>query len=106
MTFTKENRDALSLGDLLDAAERLKRETGRRVLLLLQPLFVDPGPLNVWTHSYGKTFTRSPEDLERLRREAAPIGRFEDTPRLDERYAVFELRDPPSVAAGSARAAP
>lgn len=106
VTFTKENRDALSLGDLLDAAERLKRETGRRVLLLLQPLFVDPGPRNVWTHSYGKTFTRSPEDLERLRREAAPIGRFEDTPRLDERYAVFELRDPPPGAAGSARAAP
>jgi hypothetical protein len=101
VTFTKENRDALSLGELLDAAEHLRRETGRRVLLLIQPLFVDPGPRNVWTHSYGKTFTRIPEDLERLRRETAPIGRFEDTPRLDERYAVFELRDPRSGATGS-----
>jgi hypothetical protein len=55
-----------------------------------------PGPRNIWKYSYGKkTFTRSSGDLERLRREAAPIGRFEDTPQFDERYAVFELRDPP-----------
>jgi hypothetical protein len=101
VSFTTKNRDTLSLGEILDAGARLRQETGRRVLLLIQPLFVDPGPRNVWTHSYGKTFTRSLEDLERLRREAAPIGRFEDTPRLDERYAVFELRDPPRGAAGS-----
>jgi hypothetical protein len=106
VSFTTKNRDTLSLGELLDAAERLRRETGRRVLLLLQPLFVDPGSRNIWKYSYGKkTFTRSSEDLERLRREAAPIGRFEDTPQFDERYAVFELRDPPPGAAGSARAA-
>lgn len=95
VSFTTKNRDTLSLGEILDAAKRLRRETGRRVLLLCQPLFVDPGPRNVWTHSYGKTFTRSPEELERLRSEAVPVGRFVDTPQVDERYAVFELRDPP-----------
>lgn len=98
---TKQNRDDLTLGEILDAARRLRRDTGRRVLLLMQPLFVDPGPRNAWTHSFGKTFTRSPGDLERLAAEAAPIGRFVDTPRIDERYVVFELRDPPPASGPS-----
>ena len=94
---TKENRDDLTLGGVLDAAGRLRRETGRPVLLLMQPLFVDPGPQNTWTHSFGKKFTRSAADLERLAAEATPIGRFVDTRQIDERYVVFEMRDPPTV---------
>jgi hypothetical protein len=105
VSFTTKNRDTISLGEILDAAARLRHETGRGVLLLFQPLFVDPGPQNVWKYSYGrKTFTRSPEELERLRTETTPIGRFEDTPQFDERYAVFELRDPPPSAAELQRA--
>jgi len=93
VSFTTRNRDVISLGEILDTASRLRRETGRPVLLLFQPLFVDPGPRSVWKHSYGrKTFTRSPEELERLAREAVPIGRFVDTPQVDERYAVFEMQ--------------
>jgi hypothetical protein len=97
---TKQNRDTISLGEILDAAGHVRRETGRPVLLLFQPLFVEPGPQNVWKYSYGKkTFTRSTEELERLRGEAAPVGRFVDTPQVDERYAVFELNDRPSSGA-------
>ena len=92
---TKENRDDLTLGQVLDAAGRLRRETGRRVLLLMNPVLVDPGPQNSWTHSFGKTFTRSPGDLERLAAQATLIGRFVDTRQIDERYVVFEMRDPP-----------
>jgi hypothetical protein len=94
VSFTTKNRDTISLGEILDVATRLQRETKHPVLLLLQPLFADPGPRDVWKYSYGKkTFTRSPGELERLRRETVPVGRFVDTPQVDERYVAFEVRD-------------
>jgi hypothetical protein len=100
VSFTTKNRDANSLGEILDAAGRIRQETGRPVLLLFQPLFVEPGPQNVWKYSYEKkTFTRSAVQLERFQVEAAPIGRFVDTPQVDERYAVFQMRDRPSSGA-------
>jgi hypothetical protein len=95
VSFTTTNRDTISLGEILDIAARLHHETNRPVLLLFHPLFVDPGPGDVWKYSYGKrTFTRSPAELERLRRETVPLGRFVDTPQFDERYVVFRLGDP------------
>lgn len=89
--FTTANDRELSLGALLDTAQKLQKEQQKNVVIMLGHRNLSPqGPFEL-SFSYGKIFRYSPEELARLQRETIPISQFRDA-LGDENYDIYLLK--------------
>ncbi len=85
--FTTSGKQSLSLDDLADVAERLRRETGRPVALVMGHQLSDRGPFSI-RYPYGLEFHYSIDELKRFASRATFVTVF-DRAVSDENYALF-----------------
>ncbi|HEX7342845.1 MAG TPA: hypothetical protein VF398_01180 [bacterium] len=85
------NRIALSLGELLDAAQKIKVSEGKPVLIALGHSLSSRQPSLHIKYSYNKLFTASPEEIAAFRSQTAKIAEFFRS-TSDENYEVYLLR--------------
>jgi hypothetical protein len=86
--LTTERKARLTLDEFLDAGITLKRDTGRPVLMVIQPL--DPRGPFVLKYPYGFEFEYSPQSLERFQSIVEPLVVF-DKAVSDENYWLCQL---------------
>ncbi len=89
VSFTKNNQQNYSLNDLLDTAERLRREYQRPVIIVIGHELNKNGPYSI-TFPYGRSFFYDQESLARLYKSTTRIKRRRQT-ITDENYDVFLL---------------
>jgi hypothetical protein len=89
--FTTANAANLTLNELLDAAQKIQKESGKPVLIMLGHPVSLHGPYKKH-FSYGKTFLYSPEEFARLQKEAALISQFNGA-LTDENYDIYLLKE-------------
>jgi len=101
VSFTRQSRLHLGLGEFLHEAWRVHVEEKREVLLALGHLkdldpLAEPGvaPQSV-SYGFGRTFSWSPEDLRMWKGSTEFVARFSDNVAGDERYAIYKLVAPP-----------
>lgn len=95
VSLKQDNRSQASLEDLLDDALRLRRETGRPVVIALgAEINLRAGrKTSLFFHSYDKSFILEPRAVERFLGETVRIARL-DGAVTDENYEVYLLEKP------------
>ena len=90
-SFTREFKQNLSLGELLNTAEQMHASTGKPVLILLQADAVKPGGSGRQINSYGRVFVWNAQESTRLASETQPVAHFTGA-MTDEIYDVYEVK--------------
>lgn len=90
--LTRENKQELTLGEMLETARSLKQQEQKPVLIALGhfDLFQQPPPY-VRGESYGKRFTWTKQDLEDFCASTVKLAEFKQDVE-NERYEVYLLR--------------
>jgi len=91
VNFTAENRDTLSLGELLGAAEQVQRSQGRRALIVIGLHPRAPRLAGQLPYSFGKVFRWTEAETQEFQVRTRLVAAF-DTAATDEYYKVYELR--------------
>ncbi len=93
--FSKRAEHTISLGLILDTAQRLARETGRPVVFASsEPLFRSGRP-GYWIRANFGDSVQTVGDLRRLHAIARPIADFDHVTAGDESYAVYVIEPVP-----------
>lgn len=92
VSFTTRNRRELTLSELLSAAEALRQEQGRPVLVVIGHALNPGGPYTI-EYGYGKRFVYSREMVEAFTAATRAVASFRIAPE-DENYEVFRLLAP------------
>jgi hypothetical protein len=91
VAFTKAAMRTSSLAELLDTARRLRRETGRPVVIVLQKRLVARAPAEDWDQGYIGRFVTTPEQVRAFLTATRRLASF--APAItDETYDVYLLR--------------
>jgi hypothetical protein len=85
--FTEANRAALSLDDLMDAADGLQKDTGKEVLIVMGHSLSEGGPFTVKL-AFHHEFTYTSTSLEEFLSRATLLARF-DGATTDENYSLY-----------------
>jgi hypothetical protein len=85
--FTEANRAALSLDELMAAADRLQRETGEEVLIVMGHSLAEGGPFT-FKLPFHHEFTYTSASLEEFLSRATLLARF-DGATTDENYTLY-----------------
>jgi len=85
--FTIDNKRDMSLGQLLDTGQRLKKETGKPIILALGHFNLPNRYPKEIEFSYGKKFYWSDEDMGRLYARTKKIAEFKSANR--ENYELY-----------------
>ncbi|HLG86309.1 MAG TPA: hypothetical protein VKZ79_03835 [Alphaproteobacteria bacterium] len=87
-TWSREAKQQISLGELLAIAERLKRDTGRPVLIMIGPHLTGAG--GTFAVSYGWKFSYTPAEFADLTEHASPLPLARDA--TNENFDAYLLK--------------
>lgn len=90
--FSRQSRAEISLDDILSAAERLGKETGRRVVILIAEDLDGVTSPQTQQEAYSWWLTLSPESVARFRAATTQLTRFGPV-TTDETYSVYLLKN-------------
>jgi hypothetical protein len=88
--FTRANRAALTLDELLQTGFEQRRLTGRPVVFVMGVALSPAGPFSQ-THGLNKSFSYDRASYDRFSQQTQPLGTL-DGSLGDENYSVFVLR--------------
>ena len=88
----RENKQELSLGELLALAKSVKEKENKTVLIALGHLGLsDQGPPFVRIEQYGRKFTWSLQELKEFNENTVKIAEFKKDVK-NERYEIYQLK--------------
>ena len=92
--FTRQAQMDLSLGDVLANAVRLRRETGKPVVILLRAP-ADPSlPTKEYDEGYGWKMTVTPDQAQAFQHATRLLGHYSGLAGSGEDYDIYALEEP------------